>query len=75
MGYPLYGHDLTEETNPIEASLSWVMTKGHQGYFGAGVLVPASATEPARKRVGIKLTGQGIAREGADYGCEFFIRL
>jgi aminomethyltransferase len=66
MGYSLYGHDLTEETNPIEASLSWVMTKGHQGYFGAGVLVPAFSIEPARKRVGIKLTGQGIAREGAE---------
>lgn len=66
MGYPLYGHDLTEETTPIEASLSWVMTKGHQGYFGAGVLVPQLASEPARKRVGVKLLESGIAREGCD---------
>ncbi len=66
MGYPLYGHDLTEETSPVEASLSWVMTKGHQGYFGAGTLAPQLDGGTARKRVGIKLTGQGIAREGSD---------
>lgn len=65
MGYPLYGHDLDETTTPIEAALSWVMTKDHQGYFGAGVLVPARNHTPARTRVGIKITGQGIAREGA----------
>lgn len=66
MGYPLYGHDITEDTTPIEASLSWVMSKGHQGYFGAGTLTPLMNEMPARKRVGIKLTGAGIAREGAE---------
>lgn len=66
MGYPLYGHDLNEETTPVEANLSWVMTKGHQGYFGAGVLAPQLATGAARKRVGVKLLDAGIAREGSD---------
>lgn len=66
MGYPLYGHDLDENTTPIEASLSWVMTKDHQGYFGAGVLVPQLASGADRKRVGITLTESGIAREGAN---------
>lgn len=65
MGYPLYGHDLTETTTPVEAALSWVMSKDHQGYFGAGVLVPARSETPQKIRVGIKLTGPGIAREGA----------
>ncbi len=65
MGYPLYGHDLNEDTTPVEASLSWVMTKGHQGYFGAGVLAPQLAASPERKRVGVKLLENGIAREGA----------
>jgi aminomethyltransferase len=66
MGYPLYGHDLTEETSPVEAGLSWVITKGHQGYFGAGTIIPQLKDGVARKRVGVKLTGSGIAREGAE---------
>lgn len=66
MGYPLYGHDLTEETTPVEAALSWVMTKNHQGYFGAGVLAPQLASGAAKKRVGVKLLESGIAREGAE---------
>jgi len=65
MGYPLYGHDLTEETTPVEASLGWVMTKGHQGYFGAGPLATQLNSGVAQKRVGIKLLENGIAREGS----------
>jgi len=61
MGYPLYGHDLDEATTPIEASLGWVMSKGHSGFIGETSIGGA----PARKRVGIKLTEPGIAREGA----------
>ena len=62
MGYPLYGHDLNEEITPVEASLSWIMTKGHSDYIGAAHVKP----EAARKRVGIKLLDAGIAREGAE---------
>jgi aminomethyltransferase len=62
MGYPLYGHDLSEETTPVEASLSWVMSKDHASYIGAAKASAACT----RKRVGIKLTEPGIAREGAE---------
>lgn len=61
MGYPLYGHDLTEETTPTEANLSWVMSKDHSGYIGAANI----KAEPARKRMGVKLLDAGIAREGS----------
>jgi aminomethyltransferase len=61
MGYPLYGHDLNESTTPIEASLGWVMTKGHGDFIGANSIPSPAATT----RVGIKITGAGIAREGA----------
>ena len=27
MGYPLYGHDINDETTPLEASLGWVIPK------------------------------------------------
>lgn len=56
MGYCLYGHDIDDTTSPREADLEWVMAKDKI----------ASFPEPTRKRVGIVLTGKGIAREGAE---------
>lgn len=53
MGYPLYGHDIDETTNPVEANLSWI-------------LKDKSAPAPARLRVGLRLIDKGIAREGAE---------
>jgi len=61
MGYCLYGHDIDATTTPREADLSWVMGKNNQGFIGAD-----KVGEPQRKRVGIKLTGKGVAREGAE---------
>lgn len=61
MGYCLYGHDITDETTPLEANLSWVMSKNNSGFIGADHI-----HEPKRKRVGFKLVDKGIAREGAE---------
>lgn len=61
MGYPLYGHDITADTTPLEADLAWIMGKDRTGYIGFDKI-----TEPKRRRLGIRLTGKGIAREGAE---------
>lgn len=61
MGYCLYGHDIDDKTTPREADLGWVMGKSNDSYIGA-----ENVGEPKRKRVGIKLTGKGVAREGAE---------
>ena len=61
MGYCLYGHDIDETTSPLEADLAWVMGKQNNTYIGAGNVKP-----PTRKRVGVRLTGKGVAREGAE---------
>ncbi|MFN3826641.1 MAG: glycine cleavage system aminomethyltransferase GcvT [Micavibrio sp.] len=63
MGYPLYGHDINDETTPLEADLGWVMGKNNQGFIGAAHVLDKPL---ARKRVGIKLIDKGIAREGAE---------
>ncbi len=63
MGYPLYGHDINDETTPLEADLGWVMGKGNESFIGAGNVLGKTLT---RKRVGVKLTDKGIAREGAE---------
>ena len=61
MGYCLYGHDINNETTPLEADLGWVMSKNNFGFIGA-----EHVKAPKRKRVGFKLTDKGIAREGAE---------
>jgi len=62
MGYPLYGHDINADTTPLEADLGWIMGKDRSGYIGHDKI----KSPPSRRRVGIKLTGKGIAREGAE---------
>ena len=66
MGYPLYGHDIDADTSPIEADLGWIMGKERAGYIGFEKIRPHIENGPPRRRLGIKLTGKGIAREGAE---------
>lgn len=63
-GYPLYGHDLTDETSPVEAGIGWVVSKGHDGFTGAERILKEKAQGATRKRVGVRLTGKGVMREG-----------
>ncbi len=66
MGYCLYGHDIDEQTSPVEAGLNWVIGKDNTGFFGAERVLKERAEGPDRKRVGIKLLDKGIARDGAE---------
>ena len=67
MGYPLYGHDIDDTTSPVEASLRWILRKSElERTIGADRLLKEIGNGPARKRVGFKITGKGIAREGAE---------
>jgi len=61
MGYCLYGHDIDATTTPLEADIGWVMGKNNKGFIGADKI-----GAPQKKRVGIKLTGRGVAREDAE---------
>ncbi len=65
MGYPLYGHDLNEQTSPIEANLSWVVSKKNTNFMGANRILQEREQGPNILRVGVMLTDKGIAREGA----------
>jgi aminomethyltransferase len=66
MGYPLYGNDLNEKTSPVEAGLSWVVSKTNDNFFGSDRIIAEKANGSKIKRVGIKLLDKGIAREGAE---------
>ncbi len=66
MGYPLYGHDITTKTTPVEADIGWIVGKDRVGYPGESIIRGQLAGSPPRRRVGIKLTDKGVAREGAE---------
>lgn len=67
MGYPLYGHDLDETTSPVEAVISWVISKSNTNFIGSERIINEKSTGIiSRKRFGIKLLDRGIAREGCE---------
>jgi aminomethyltransferase len=66
MGYPLYGHDLSDTTSPIEAGLGWVVSKSNPDFIGCERIIKEKAEGSQRKRLGVKLTERGIAREGSE---------
>lgn len=68
-GLPLYGHDMSPETSPIEAGLIFGINKRRrtEGSFpGAERINREIAEGTARKWVGLKLDGRLPAREGAE---------
>jgi len=62
-GLHLYGHELSEETNPIEAGLGWLVSE-RTDYLGAEIIQQVKAEGPTRKLMGIVLQERGVPREG-----------
>ena len=67
-GLCLYGHDLSEKINPIEANLKWAIAKKRreEGGFNGWEKIKELLTKGSnKKRVGVLPEGRNIAREGA----------
>jgi aminomethyltransferase len=61
----LYGNDIDETTNPIEAGLGWVVKLQKQSDFlGKQALQEIKSKPLSRKLVGFEMVGKGIARHG-----------
>ncbi|HEY8945414.1 MAG TPA: glycine cleavage system aminomethyltransferase GcvT, partial [Polyangiaceae bacterium] len=60
----LYGNDIDETTNPIEAGLSWIVKLDKPDFIGKAALTQIAARGPERKLVGFEMKGRGIARHG-----------
>jgi aminomethyltransferase len=56
MGYSLYGHELSESINPVEAGLSWAIGWKKPDFVGKDALLAAKA-HPARKLVALEKKG------------------
>ncbi|HEY3668087.1 MAG TPA: glycine cleavage system aminomethyltransferase GcvT [Polyangiaceae bacterium] len=60
----LYGNDIDETTNPLEAGLGWVVKLDKHSFVGKDALVAIKERGLSRKLVGFEMTGRGIARHG-----------
>jgi aminomethyltransferase len=60
----LYGNDIDETTNPIEAGLGWVVKIDKGDFVGRAALTEIKARPLARKLVGFEMIGRGVARHG-----------
>lgn len=61
--YSLYGHEINETINPVEAGLGWLISS-EKDYIGRSELLRLKNGAAAREQVAVKLTDKGIPREG-----------
>lgn len=64
MKYPLYGHELSDETNPLEAGLGWVVKLDKGDFVGRVPTLALKEKGLARQLVGLRLLERGIPRQG-----------
>jgi aminomethyltransferase len=62
---PLYGHELSEEIDPLQAGLGWAVKMDKADFIGREALRLRQLDSARRRRIGLELEGKRIAREGA----------
>ncbi|HEX5100492.1 MAG TPA: glycine cleavage T C-terminal barrel domain-containing protein, partial [Polyangiaceae bacterium] len=60
----LYGNDIDETTNPLEAGLGWTVKLQKPEFVGKAALERVKAAGLTRRLVGFEMRGRGIARHG-----------
>jgi aminomethyltransferase len=64
MKFPLYGNELGDETNPLEAGLGWVTKLDKGDFVGRGPTLALKEGGVTRQLVGLQLLDRGIPRHG-----------
>jgi len=64
MKYALYGNDIDDTTNPLEAGLGWIVKLKKGDFLGRNALLEAKAAGLSRRLIGLVLEGRRIARKG-----------
>jgi aminomethyltransferase len=64
MKYALYGQDIDESTNPLEAGLGWVVKAGKGDFVGRAALERIRASGPSRRLVGFEMVDRAVPRHG-----------
>ncbi len=65
-GLALYGHEIDESINPIEAGLGWVVKFKKPKFIGRNSLLSIREKGLTRKLVALKVLERGIPRQGYD---------
>ncbi|MCX8104039.1 MAG: glycine cleavage system aminomethyltransferase GcvT [Candidatus Bipolaricaulota bacterium] len=63
-GMPLYGHELDEQTTPVEAGLGWTVKEKDIDYNGKAILLAQKHQGPKKKLIGLKMLEPGVPRQG-----------
>ncbi len=63
-GNPLYGHELDEETTPLEARLGFAVSFDKGDFVGRSALLKQKEKGVSRHLVGFKILGKAVARDG-----------
>ncbi len=66
MGYPLYGHELTDITTPLEAGLERFVALNKNEFIGKDALKRGFAAGPEKRLIGFNMLKPGIPRQGYD---------
>ena len=61
-GNLLYGHDMDESVNPLEAGLSFIVKLDQGDFLGRDALIRAREAGPSRKIIGFEMIDRGIPR-------------
>ncbi|BBG01258.1 MULTISPECIES: glycine cleavage system aminomethyltransferase GcvT [Pseudonocardia] len=64
MGYPLHGHELSEEISPVQAGSAWAVGWDKPSFWGREALVAERAAGPDRRLRALRATGRGVPRAG-----------
>ncbi len=66
MGFCLYGNDIDQTTNPLEAGLGWITKLSKPGFIGKEVLVKVKESGLVRKLVALTSDEKTFPRHGYD---------
>jgi aminomethyltransferase len=64
MKYALYGNDIDETTNPLEAGLGWVVKPAKGDFVGRAAIEAVRAAGLRRRLVGFEMVERAVARHG-----------
>ena len=64
MRYALYGNDIDQTTNPLEAGLGWVVKPAKGEFIGKAAIERVRAEGPKRKLIGLEMADRSVARHG-----------
>ena len=62
MGYPLHGHELSQDISPLQARCGWAIGWRKDAFWGREALLAEKQAGPRRLLRGLRATGRGVLR-------------